>query len=294
MKPIKSVLFLFALIAIFGTVFLFRNDISILLHGGTVTVNIPDFKNFDFNSVIDTIKKEISVPDPLRVFNNYQGGSDLTKAGIILETNKQRIAYGLKSLKENAILDKEALAKAKDIFDKQYFDHVSPSGVGPDGLAKQYGYDYIMIGENLILGVFSGDKEAVDDWMNSPGHRANILNSKYTEIGVGVMKGIYENQTVWVGVQEFGTPSSVCPSPSATLKKQIQTMQNQLDASSESIAALREKINSMPKGGDDYRNTVSQYNDLIDQYNNLANQVKNYVTNYNVQVNQFNECVNAK
>ena len=292
MKPIKNVILLLLLVTVFGTVFVFRNEISILLHGGTVTVDLPDFQKFDFNSFIDTVKKEVFSPEPLRIFNN-QGGSDLTRAGIILETNNQRVANGLKALKENSILNKAALAKAQDIINKQYFDHISPSGVGPDGLAQKYGYEYIVIGENLILGVFSGDKEAVDDWMNSPGHRANILNSRYTEIGVGVLKGIYENQTAWVGVQEFGLPASTCPSPSASLKKKIETMQNQLDISSNTITDLRKEINSInPKRGRDYENAVEQYNTLTDQYNSLTEQVKKLISDYNKQVTQYNICVN--
>lgn len=294
MKPIRNVFLLLLLIAVFGFVFYFRAEISTLLHGGTVTVNIPDFQKFDFNSFIDSVKKEVFSPEPLRVFKN-KAGSDLTKAGIILETNKQRADNNLKALKENSILDQMALAKAKDIFEKQYFDHVSPSGVGPDGLAKKYGYDYIVIGENLILGVFSGDAEAVNDWMNSPGHRANILNTRYAEIGVGVMKGTYEGQTVWVGVQEFGLSASVCPSPSAVLKSQIEEMQSQMNSMSYGILDLKKKIDSMsPKKGSDYQSAVSQYNDLIDQYNNLTEQVKGLVEEYNAEVNKFNSCINTK
>ena len=122
MKPIKNVLLLLLLICVFGTVFLFRNEISTLLNGGTVTVSLPDFQKFDFNSFLDTVKKDVFSPEPLRVFNN-QGGADLTRAGIISETNNQRIAYGLKALKENSILNTAALAKAKDILDKQYFEY---------------------------------------------------------------------------------------------------------------------------------------------------------------------------
>lgn len=293
MKPIKNILFLLLLVAVFGTIFFFRNDISVLFRGGTVEVSLPDFEKFDFNSIISNVKKEIFSPEPLRIFNN-QSGADLTKAGIISETNKQREANGLKVLKENNILNQAALAKAKDMFEKQYFEHVSPIGVGPDSLVKKYGYDYILVGENLILGTFSGDKEAVDDWMNSPGHKANILNARYTEIGVGVLKGVFDSQTVWIGVQEFGLPSSACPSPSANLKKQIETMQSQLDLSYAGIIALKKEIDDMrPKSGDDYKSAIEQYNALTDQYNDLTNELKVLISNYNLQVNKFNTCIGA-
>lgn len=294
MKPLKSVILLIFLIIVFGTVFLFRNEISTLLHGGSITVSLPDFQSFNFNSFLTSVKKEISSPDPLKIFRN-QTGVDLTKAGIISETNKQRLANGLKALTENKLLDSAAQAKARDMFDKQYFEHVSPSGVGPDGLAKKYGYDYILIGENLILGIFSGDKEAVDDWMNSPGHRANILNARYTEIGVGVMEGNFDGQTVWIGVQEFGLPASVCPSPSAVLKKDIESIQSQLDVLSNSITALKKEINDMsPKSGDKYKNAVSEYNNMVEKYNELTDGIKSMIADYNRQVNQFNICINAK
>ena len=63
----------------------------------------------------------------------------------------------MSALKENEKLDQAALAKANDMFLKQYFEHVSPTGVGPGDLAQNYGYDYIIVGENLILGNFSSE-----------------------------------------------------------------------------------------------------------------------------------------
>jgi len=294
MKPIKSLFLLLLLISVFGTAYLFRNEIKTLINDGSVTVSLPDFQKFDFNSFLTSVKKEISSPDPLKIFRNEKG-ADLTRSGIILETNRQRLDNGLKALKENSILNTAALAKARDMFDKQYFEHVSPSGVGPDGLAKKHGYDYILIGENLILGIFSGDKEAVDDWMNSPGHRANILNAKYTEIGVGVMEGTFDGQTVWIGVQEFGLPASVCPSPSSVLKKDIENLQSQLNVLSNSITDLKKQINEMnPKSGDNYRNAVSEYNDMVERYNELTDEIKSLVADYNRQVNKFNTCINAE
>ena len=130
---------------------------------------------------------------------------------IISETNLQRQENGdLPALKENTDLDETASAKAADIFKNQYFEHVSPSGVDPGKLVESYGYDYIVEGENLILGNFSSEKEVVADWMASPGHRANILNNRYTEIGVAIVKGTYKGEESWVGVQEFGLPLSTC------------------------------------------------------------------------------------
>src|SRR6185369_15716694 len=118
---------------------------------------------------------------------------------------------GLPALKENALLDKAAKKKLDDMFAQQYFEHINPQGKGPSDLAKSVGYDYIAIGENLALGNFKNDAELVQAWMDSPGHRANILNKQYTEIGVAVGQGTYEGKKTWLAVQEFGRPTSSCP-----------------------------------------------------------------------------------
>src|SRR5262249_8345343 len=114
----------------------------------------------------------------------------LTQAGVIKWTNIQRQENGaLPALTVNAKLNESAQLKLKDMFAKQYFEHVSPSGVGPDGLANEVGYAYASIGENLALGNFADDRALVQAWMDSPGHRANILGKSYREIGVAVGKG---------------------------------------------------------------------------------------------------------
>ncbi|MCX6721540.1 MAG: CAP domain-containing protein [Candidatus Staskawiczbacteria bacterium] len=126
------------------------------------------------------------------------------KDRIIYETNVQRVKNGLPSLTKNEILNQMAEAKAKDMFAKQYFDHVSPDGYGLEDLARDYGYKYVEVGENLLEGNFNDEKQILNDWMNSPEHRHNILNEKFTEMGAAVIKGKYEGRTVWMAVQEFG------------------------------------------------------------------------------------------
>jgi uncharacterized protein YkwD len=126
---------------------------------------------------------------------------------IVFQTNVQRVKNGLASLSRNKILDEMAEAKAKDMFEKQYFEHVSPSGFGLEDLAKAYKYNYLEVGENLLEGNFYDEQQVVDRWMNSPAHRENILNKNFTEIGVAAVKGKYQGKTVWMLVQEFGLSS---------------------------------------------------------------------------------------
>ncbi len=130
----------------------------------------------------------------------------LSGSKVIQQTNLERQKAGLAPLIENEKLNKAALAKAQDMLSKQYFAHVSPDGVGLVELLNSVGYIYQTAGENLAYGNFNNENKIVDGWMASPGHRANILNSKYTQIGVAVIKGIYQGKRVWMAVQEFGTP----------------------------------------------------------------------------------------
>lgn len=108
--------------------------------------------------------------------------------------NKERTNAGLKPLSLNSELSKMALAKAQDMSDNNYFDHQSPTYGSPFDMMKAFGISYNTAGENIAKGQ-SSPEEVMNQWMNSPGHRANILNSSFTEIGIG-----YYNSE-WV--QEF-------------------------------------------------------------------------------------------
>ena len=252
---------------------------------------VQDFKKTEIGQTISQVGKEIFTPSPL----NIGGASNkvvLLQSKIITETNLQRQENGnLSTLKENIKLDEAASTKANDMFKNQYFEHLSPSGVDPGKLVQSYGYDYIVAGENLILGNFLSEKEVVLDWMNSSGHRANILNNRYTEIGVAIIKGTYRGETVWIGVQEFGLPLSTCLEPSAVLKNQINSYKTQLDALSSQIDDKKSQINNTNQKSAAYRQMVDDYNQLVAQYNSLAQTTKNTISQYNNQVNIFNNCV---
>jgi len=292
MGKIKLIIILILIIAAFGAGVYFKDD-AIRLYGG-LDKQIQDFQKTEIGHTISEVRKQILAPTPLNI-----GGkaSDivLLKSKIIIETNLQRQGNGnLPALKENTILDQAAAAKANDMFLNQYFEHVSPSGVGPGDLAQKYGYDYIVEGENLILGNFSSEADLVQNWMDSPGHRANILNNRYTEIGVAVIKGTYKGETVWIGVQEFGLPLSACTQPNANLKKQIDTVSPQLDYLSSQISQKKSEIDNTNPRSAPYKQMVDDYNQLVAQYNILADQLKGIITTYNNQVNIFNQCVAGK
>lgn len=104
-------------------------------------------------------------------------------------TNQERTKAGLKPLKsDNATLSKMARDKSTDMRDKNYFDHQSPTYGSPFDMMKKYGISFKAAGENIAAGQKTPE-EVVQGWMNSPGHRANILNASFTTIGVGYVSG---------------------------------------------------------------------------------------------------------
>ncbi len=289
MKKIYYVSFLLLALAALWAGFYFKDSFSNLYQGASQ--GISNLEKTDIGNVALQVAKQLATPPPLNIGGN-ENNAVFTKAKIIAQTNAQRYDNGtLPPLSENAELNAAAKAKAEDIFKNQYFEHVSPSGVDPGELVKKYGYDYIVSGENLILGNFSSEKEIVQDWMDSPGHRANILNNRFTDIGVAIIKGTYQGRTVWVGVQEFGLPLDSCPAPSETLKQQIETNKTQLDNLSAQIDQKKAEVDAARRNSPEYDNRVEEYNNLVEQYNNLANVTKNIITQFNEQVNAFNACV---
>ena len=99
--------------------------------------------------------------------------------------NQQRTANGLVSLKIDNELQNVARIKAKDMVNNNYFSHTSPTYGSPFDMIKSFGITYKTAGENIAGN--STNKGAVDAWMNSSGHRANILNSSYNYTGVAVV-----------------------------------------------------------------------------------------------------------
>jgi len=259
-------------------------------------------QKFDFNfpiedtkNIISEIEKEINSPPPLKYTNGNNTRTNLTIPGVLKLTNDVRYANdGLTALAENAKLDAIAQLRLDDMFKKQYFEHISPSGIGVSDVAKEYGYEYITIGENIALGNFDGDKALVEAWMNSPGHRANILNGRYAEIGIAVQKGQYEKKETWMAIQVFAFPLSACPKIDSALKQKIDQNNATITSMEVSINGLKNIIESSdPRSGGDikvYNENVRRYNQLVSEVNALIKETKNYVTTYNAQVDAFNKC----
>ena len=251
-----------------------------------------NLQHFPENFSTAEIRRYISAPPPLRQ-EKSASSFPLTRAGIIANTNIQRNRQGgLPAFSENAALNDIARLRLDDMFKKQYFAHVAPDGGNAEMAAGTIGYDYIAIGENLALGRFAGDKGVVAGWMNSPGHRANILSAQLTQIGAAAREGMFNGEYTWIAVQVFGRPASECPLLSAGLKAQIDNSKNQLSLMEAEIQARRTELRGMEqKYGPAYNRNAQKYNQLIDQYNALLAETRADVSEYNQEVAAFNQCL---
>jgi uncharacterized protein YkwD len=171
---------------------------SILTFGGAIAIA----PTLDAASLL----KQQNQSSPIRSIQNI---SQSTNRGsfeteLLRLTNLERQKVGLPPLKLSSQLTKSAQAHAVDMAKNNYFSHTGRNGSSISDRAKGNGYKYFALGENIAAGKATPEG-TIRQWMNSSGHRANILNSKFTEIGFG-----YENapnsryRHYWV--QMFGTP----------------------------------------------------------------------------------------
>lgn len=131
----------------------------------------------------ETNKPEIENPQPEEEKPSTSTVSAFEQKVVEL-TNAERAKQGLKPLTLDVELSKVARIKSQDMRDKNYFDHNSPTYGSPFDMMKKFGISYKTAGENIAQGQRSPE-EVVKAWMNSQGHRENIMNANYTHIGIG-------------------------------------------------------------------------------------------------------------
>jgi hypothetical protein len=131
---------------------------------------------------------------------------------LVQDTNTDRIGDNKQPLAVNKLLGEAAQLKANDMAAKGYFSHNSPDGKTPWYWLEQVGYKYSYAGENLAVN-FADSKDIVLAWMNSPTHRANILNKNFSEFGIAAATGTYEGRETIFVVQLFGKPAAVAMNP---------------------------------------------------------------------------------
>ncbi len=271
---------------------------NILQRTSTSTQVSDQTTGFSALSIIKKAVAPVVTPEPLQIKKLLGLSSDSSKAvtvsGAIERTNYERAQNSLGGLTESLQLDASAQVKAEDILKRQYFEHTAPDGKTVSDLVEAQGYEYVRVGENLALGDFTDNADLLTAWMNSPGHRANILDKRYQEIGIGVAYGNYQGRYVAVAVQHFGRPRSACPDVDENLKNQVQNMQSQITKLSSALTILKTEIDTKRASGAYVDNTViDAYNNTVAQYENLIKQSNNIRDMYNKEINAFNECLSA-
>ncbi len=155
-------------------------------------------------------KDEVELPDGSTGASTSESGTgdsdaqksevtqaEMTQAEAVLKlVNQERKKAGVPELTLSQKLTDIAYTKAKDMADKNYFSHQSPTYGSPFDMLKQFGVSYTYAGENIAAGQKTAE-EVMNSWMNSSGHKANILNKNYTQLGVGFYRG-GQYGTEWV------------------------------------------------------------------------------------------------
>ena len=170
------------------------------LHIDAFLVYIFAFLMFQIVTWVGTMR----IPDVL----GY--ATDIRLEQLLSFTNEKRREAGLSSLVLNGQLSQAAAGKAADMFAKNYWAHISPTGTTPWEFIVRNNYQYIYAGENLAKS-FDKSNEVVTAWMNSPTHRANIMKKEYTEIGIGIANGSLNGEETTLVVQEFGSRGRTLP-----------------------------------------------------------------------------------
>ncbi len=146
---------------------------------------------------------------------------DITVDRILILINAERVKENLSPLTFNQELTIAAAKKGTDMFDKNYWAHISPTGTTPWQFISDSGYQYVYAGENLAKS-FNTSDEVVNAWMNSPTHRANIMKKEYTDIGLAIMNGSLNGEETTLVVQELGARTSIAQDNSKLVSAKIE------------------------------------------------------------------------
>jgi uncharacterized protein YkwD len=241
----------------------------------------------------------------------------VTKDAIIKLGNDVRASHGLATLAEHHLLDKIAEERLHDMFQKQYIGHVSPSGEQASDHAQRLGYHYKIIAENIASGYFLNNQKVIDGWMQSPGHRQNMLIPDTKEIGVAIDRGQFQGANIWIAVQIFGLQSlpvsakKRCIAPPqdlyadlesrnteiSNLEGRLSRFKQELDQEITSIEADRKYIGNNGQGVTNLNLRINSYNEKSAWYNSsladLTAQraiLKSMAEDYNKRVQTYRDC----
>lgn len=174
----------------------------------------------------------------------------IQKPDIVALINEERQKSGLAPLSVNTKLDQAARLKAQDMVLNDYFAHTSPAGISPWHWFSKSGYDYQLAGENLAID-FNDAQAVIKAWMNSPSHRANILNPNFSEIGVAIESGILNNRETVFCVLSLGKEAKVAVT-------QAQTQSTPQKPAEQQKPALKQPDNAVNPKEDQAKPAIDQ------------------------------------
>ena len=158
-------------------------------------VTIPNTSDNNTKTDNTNTNANTNVPDAVKdTDTTVSNSANSAESEVVRLVNEERTKAGLKPLTYSAELSKVAKAKSQDMADKNYFSHTSPTYGDPFAMMKSFGISYRTAGENIAKG-YSSAASVMNGWMNSEGHRANILNGNFGKIGVGYV--VKNGTTYW-------------------------------------------------------------------------------------------------
>lgn len=244
-----------------------------------------DFSSFEFRNLVQYHSVDIdgSAEPVLRGQPSDSAGDqdfEGTIDDIINLVNREREKHGKKALSKSEKLCQSANLKAEDMRDKAYFDHVTPDGMQFWIFVEKAGYKYKTVGENLAEGYFSAE-EVHQAWMESEGHRSNILSDDFEEIGIAVIPFEQDGGKSYLAVQHFATvleqgdlvAKNVCDSQA---KEYCQTAEDRLDEIKNTIKQQEKIIKKAKKEGAG-KKELKKAEDNLEDLEKIEDDIEDYL-----------------
>ncbi len=190
--------------------------------------------------------------------------------------NADRVKNGKKKLEWNPKLCESAKLKSQDMNANNYFEHISPSGVTPWYWFKKIGYNYTFSGENLALNYFTSES-AHTALMNSPGHRENILNENFTQIGFYYLSGSMDGKDAFFFVEHFASPAPAKPQYVCEIdkaNKNLEDMKDQKNKIEKYIDKAEDIKDELKKAGQSTKEVDEYIDDMQDKEKEIDKYIK--------------------
>ena len=220
--------------------------------------------------------------------SEFSGTSDT----LITLINKERFDHDLKPLKKNNLLMLSAKEKAEDMVRNNYFEHIAREGIQPWFFVERTGYRYETFGENIAKDYFSANS-VHKAFMDSTGHRANILNKDFRDVGVAILPIIISDKRQFIVVEHFGSylkdvnlekakcgqkNKQRCKVQKKKKKELLKMLKSQRDAMEQSVDGTGNDSPSKTISKKRLQETLQDLNNIkkdIDDYLNVCQELKN-------------------